>query len=760
LARYSRSRNSAVPATSRLSDLTGQVSVCVSGEGTNLRALRRYEKRGLLGGEIVLVVADRPCAALSFAADEGIRTALIAPAAYADRAGWDEALADALTAAKSDVVVNAGFLRWLGRPVLDAFEGRMFNVHPSLLPAFPGLHSVRDALAAGVTVTGVTVHLVDETRDGGPIVAQEAVQIAADDDEASLMARLHAVEHRLLPRVVALALAGAISHDDATVRIDPARAAEVARPRRGLISVSDKSGLVAFARALAGLGFELVSTGGTARALRADGLEVTDVADVTGFPEMLDGRVKTLHPRIAAGVLADQRLPEHREQLAVAAIEPFELVVVNLYPFAEAAARPGVTEDELIEQIDIGGPTLVRAAAKNHAGVGIVTEPAQYDPVLLELGHGGGLSEGMRRELAMAAFRLTAAYDGHIAERLAGRWWGPVPPPKAAPPGSSEVPAITARLSVELAHLQALRYGENPHQNAGLYHAEGIDLAPGAFSRGALLVQGKPLSYNNILDAAAATGLARDLRGPACVIVKHANPCGAAQASNLVAAWEAALAGDPVSAFGGVVALTEPVDAVVAERLTGIFLEVVAAPACSLEALEILARKPNLRVLLDPGLGSPPLPGYEVRSAGGALLLTDADVAADDPGTWHVATIRQPTDTERASLDLAWRVCRHVKSNAIVLVGDGAVVGVGAGQMSRVDSARLAVEKAGTERARGAVCASDAFYPFPDALEVCAAAGVTAFVQPGGSQHDADVISAADAAGAVMLMTGVRHFRH
>ena len=743
-------------ATSRPGDLNGRVAVCVSGEGTNLRALRRYEKRGLLGGQIVLVLADRPCGALAFAADEGIPTALLAPSAYADRTAWDGAVANVLSATSADVVVNAGFLRWLGPSVLERFEGRMFNVHPSLLPAFPGQHAVRDALAAGVRVTGVTVHLVDETRDGGPIVAQEAVQIAPDDDEAFLLAKLHAVEHRLLPRVVSLALAGAISRDG----FDPAKAAELAQPRRALISVSDKSGLAAFARALAGLGFELVSTGGTARALRADGLEVTDVAEVTGFPEMLDGRVKTLHPRIAAGVLADRRLPEHRAQLAAAAIEPFELVIVNLYPFAEAAARPEISEDELVEQIDIGGPTLVRAAAKNHAGVGIVTDPALYDAVVLELGHGGGLSQGMRRELAMAAFRLTAGYDAHIAEQLAGRWWGPLPPAEAGQPESAQGSAIPERVSVELVQLQPLRYGENPHQNAGLYRAEGIALAPGTFSRGALLVQGKPLSYNNILDAAAATGLARDLHGPACVIVKHANPSGAAEAANLMSAWEAALAGDPVSTFGGVVAVTEPVDGPLAERLTTIFLEVVVAPACSPEALEILTRKPNLRVLLDPGLGSPPLPGYQLRSAGGAVLLTDADVAPEDPGAWQAATRRQPTVAEHAALDLAWRVCRHVKSNAIVLVRDGAVVGVGAGQMSRVDSARLAVEKAGPERVRGSVCASDAFYPFPDALEVCAAAGVTAFVQPGGSQRDADVIAAADAAGAAMLMTGVRHFRH
>jgi phosphoribosylaminoimidazolecarboxamide formyltransferase / IMP cyclohydrolase len=378
--------------------------------------------------------------------------------------------------------------------------------------------------------------------------------------------------------------------------------------------------------------------------------------------------------------------------------------------------------------------------------VGIVTDPAQYDAVLLELGHGHGLTGDMRRELAMAAFRLTSGYDAMIAEELARRWWH-----------RYEMPG---RITVELNLVEQLRYGENPHQSAGLYRASGIDLARGAFADGPTLLQGKQLSYNNILDTAAATGLARDLRGPACVIVKHANPCGAAEADDIISAWDGALAGDPVSAFGGVVALTRAVDANLAQRLTSMFLEVVAAPDVLPDALPVLALKPNLRVLLDPGLGGPPAPGLDVRSAGGAILITDADVAGDDPSTWAVATQRQPTDAERQSVDLAWRVCRHVKSNAIVLVKDGAVVGVGAGQMSRVDSARLAVTKAGAVRARGAVCASDAFYPFADAVEVCTAAGVTAFAQPGGSQRDPDVIGAADAAGATMLLTGVRHFRH
>jgi phosphoribosylaminoimidazolecarboxamide formyltransferase/IMP cyclohydrolase len=572
--------------------------------------------------------------------------------------------------------------------------------------------------------------------------------------------------------VVALHLAGALAtgRDGRHVTVDLERAdARVPVPRRALLSVSDKTGLVEFARGLVRLGFELVSTGGTARTLREAELAVTDVAAVTGFGEMLDGRVKTLHPRVHGGILADRRLASHRRQLLAAAIAPFELVVVNLYPFAAAAERPGVTLDELIEEIDIGGPSMVRAAAKNHANAGIVTSPARYAAVLHALQSQRQLSDGLRSALAVEAFRHTAAYDARIAEVLPGRMaaGGVDLPEEPGLPGAED--AYPASLTIPLEKVESLRYGENPHQPAARYRRPGSGPDDGPFATGAPPLQGKALSYNNVLDASAAAAIGRALHGPGVVIVKHTNPCGAAERPSLLEAWSAALAGDPVSAFGGVVALTRPVDRAVAEGLVSIFLEVVVAPGYDDAALAVLAAKPNLRLVVDPvlavdGPARRPDPIGSIRTAGGAVLVTTPDTVADDPAAWSVATARAPTDAELLDLELAWRLVRGVTSNAIVLVRDRRLIGMGSGQTSRVDAARGAVDKARTHAGagalRGASCASDAFYPFPDAVEVCLEAGVTAFVQPGGSMRDADTVSAVDRAGGTMLVTGIRHFRH
>jgi phosphoribosylaminoimidazolecarboxamide formyltransferase/IMP cyclohydrolase len=745
--------------------MTARIAVAVSGTGSNLRALHAAAGRGELGGEVVIVVADRPCPALDWAAEHGIDTALVP-------GGADEPLADALAGARPDLVVLAGYMRIVGPRVLSGYPDRILNTHPSLLPAFPGAHAVADALAAGVKVTGATVHLVDETLDGGPILLQEAVPILPGDDPSSLHERIKAVERRLLPRAVGLVLAGAVARTgERATTLDVERAERAFPvPRRALLSVSDKTGLAAFARGLVAERFELVSTGGTARALRDAGLDVTDVAAVTGAPEMLDGRVKTLHPRVHAGILADRRLVDHRRQLAAAGIAPFELVVVNLYPFAAAAERPGITFDELVEEIDIGGPSMVRAAAKNHASVAIVTSPARYDAVLAALREEGAVPAGLRSALAIEAFRHTAAYDARISAELPARMAAagvPLPAEPGVPDGADPYPPT---LTIGLEKVETLRYGENPHQPAARYRRPGASPSDGPFATGDPPLQGKALSYNNVLDASAAAALARSLDGPGCVIVKHTNPCGAAERPTLREAWDAALAGDPVSAFGGVVALTRVVDGATAEGLASLFLEVVVAPGFDEAARAILGGKPNLRLIVDPALGagngSPakPDPLGSIRTAGGAILVTAPDTLRDDPAAWQVVTRRAPSVEERRDLDLAWRLCRAVTSNAIVLVRGRRLIGFGSGQTSRVDAARQAVEKAraisGAESLHGAACASDAFYPFPDAVEACLEAGVSAFVQPGGSVRDPEVIAAADRAGAAMLVTGIRHFRH
>ena len=753
--------------------MTGRIAVGVSGAGSNLRAIAAAASRAELGGSIVLVFADRPCPALDWAVEQGFDTAIVPAPILSDdvgRAAWDRTLAETLAAVRPDVVVLAGFMRVLGPAVLVAFPDRIVNTHPALAPAFPGAHAVPDAVERGVTMTGVTIHLVDATLDGGPIVLQEAVALVPGDDPAALHDRIRAVEQRLLPRAVGLLLAGAVEVHAGRLTINVERAeANLPIPRRALLSVSDKTGLESLGRGLVALGFELVSTGGSARALRSAGLPVTDVAALTGFPEMLDGRVKTLHPRVHAGILADRRRLEQRRQLVASGIAPFELVVVNLYPFAAAAERPGTSFDELVEEIDIGGPTLIRAAAKNHASVTVVTSPERYPAILAALASAEGPSAGLRAALAIEVFRHTAAYDARIAATLPERMVaaGIELPDEPGLPGASD--PYPATITIGLDKVETLRYGENPHQPAARYRLAGATAAAGPFAGRAAPLQGKALSYNNVLDGSAAAALARSLRGPGCVIVKHTNPCGAAERDSLLEAWHAALAGDPVSAFGGVVALTQRVDRAVAEALAAIFLELIVAPGFEPAALEVLARKPNLRLIVDPGpgpAGEPPAPDPfgSLRAVGGGVLVTSRDDAPDDPAGWRVATRRSPTTAERLDLDLAWRLVRGATSNAIVLVRDRRLIGLGSGQTSRVDAARQAVSKAqaisGTTSTMGAACASDAYFPFPDGVEACLAAGVSAFIQPGGSLRDPQVIAAADGAGATMILTGVRHFRH
>ncbi|MFG2093870.1 bifunctional phosphoribosylaminoimidazolecarboxamide formyltransferase/IMP cyclohydrolase [Streptomyces sp. NPDC048612] len=509
--------------------------------------------------------------------------------------------------------------------------------------------------------------------------------------------------------------------------------------RRALVSVYDKSGLEELAQGLHAAGVQLVSTGSTASKIAAAGVPVTKVEELTGFPECLDGRVKTLHPKVHAGILADLRLEDHRQQLAGLGVEPFDLVIVNLYPFRETVAS-GATPDECVEQIDIGGPSMVRAAAKNHPSVAVVVNPDRYGDVLKAVADGGfGLAE--RKRLAAEAFQHTAAYDVAVASWFVDDY-------------AADDAAFPEFLGATYSRKNVLRYGENPHQGAALY----VDGSGGLAE--AEQLHGKEMSYNNYTDTDAARRAAYDHTEPCVAIIKHANPCGIAVGADVAEAHRKAHACDPLSAFGGVIAVNRPVSVAMAEQVADIFTEVIVAPGYEDGAVEILARKKNIRVLRCPEAPSNPV---EVKPVDGGALLQVTDrlqADGDDPANWTLATGQALSAAELAELAFAWKACRAVKSNAILLAKDSASVGVGMGQVNRVDSAKLAVERAGEERARGAYAASDAFFPFPDGLEILTAAGIKAVVQPGGSVRDEQVVEAAEKAGVTMYFTGTRHFFH
>jgi len=522
--------------------------------------------------------------------------------------------------------------------------------------------------------------------------------------------------------------------------------------RRALLSVTDKTGLVEFAQALASFGVELISTGGTARALREAGLTVKDISDLTGFPEMLDGRVKTLHPRVHGGLLYIRGNAEHEAAVKAHGIEPIDMVVVNLYAFEKTAAQPGVAFGHLIENIDIGGPSMVRSAAKNFEDVAIVTRVSDYLDLIQEMksAHGAALTRATRWRLAKQAFALTSAYDAAIASTL--EQIADAPAPEA--PAAFDATSLPATLRINMPQAQALRYGENPHQRAALY-ADGS----GWGIAGARQLQGKELSFNNLVDLDACWELAQEFEEPAVIIVKHTNPCGAATGATILEAYQKALAADPVSAFGGVVGINREVDGAAAEEIAKLFVEAIAAPAFSAGALQRFAAKKNLRLVEVKAAPAKPV----VKQVSGGLLLQDADTGRVTESELKVVTWRPPTAEELRGLLFAWHVCKHVKSNAIVYARNGQTLGVGAGQMSRVDAAKFGAMKAVLPlktQEGGCVAASDAFFPFPDGLEAVAEAGATAVIQPGGSVRDEEVIAAADKLGLAMVFTGIRHFRH
>jgi phosphoribosylaminoimidazolecarboxamide formyltransferase/IMP cyclohydrolase len=520
--------------------------------------------------------------------------------------------------------------------------------------------------------------------------------------------------------------------------------------RRALLSVSDKTGLIDLAKTLIGFGVELISTGGTRKALADAGLPVRDISEVTGFPEILDGRVKTLHPRVHGGILAIRDNPQHTATIQSQGIQPIDLVVCNLYPFEATVARPGSSHEDIVENIDIGGPSMVRSAAKNYHDVAVVTDPGQYPAIIEELkNHNGALTLATRERLAVAAFARTAAYDRAISAYFAGR------------EKPEELPAL---FDLHAEKRLALRYGENPHQKAAFYVEPGLRHACVASAES---LHGKELSFNNLLDLDSAFNLVREFTEPAAVVIKHNNPCGAAVGATLELAFRKAYEGDPLSAYGGVLGFNQPVDEATAMQVTEPkrFIECIIAPDFSPVAFQVLTTRPtwkkNVRLLRTGPLetsGDRPR-SLDLRRVDGGLLVQERDLSGDDFAQAKVVTKRQPTAAEYADLRFAWLVCKHVKSNAIVLAQGGMVVGVGAGQMSRVDSVQLAARKAG-ERTRGAVLASDAFFPFRDNIDEAARAGVTAVVQPGGSMRDQDSIAACDEHSLAMIFTGVRHFRH
>ncbi|HVE12558.1 MAG TPA: bifunctional phosphoribosylaminoimidazolecarboxamide formyltransferase/IMP cyclohydrolase [Elusimicrobiota bacterium] len=740
-----------------------RIAVFASGEGTNLQALLDACKSRRIRGEVALVVSSSAEAgALKRAARAGVETLVALSKDFPSPDAYNAFLAAECKKREIDLICLAGFMLLLKEPLLNAFQNRILNIHPALLPAFGGKGmygtKVHEAVvASGARFSGCTVHFVDAVYDHGPVVTQASVPVLPGDTAAELAARVLRQEHWIYPEAVKLFAENRLQVANGKVRVLPSHNEASGRIKRALLSVSDKTGLIDFARALEGMGIEIVSTSGTAKLLRDAGVEVRPLDSMTGFPEILSGRVKTLHPRIHGGILLRRADPAQAKEASLFGLEPIDLVVVNLYPFEKTAAKASSPYSrEVIEDIDIGGVTLIRAAAKNFEDVAIVVSPADYSTLLGELSASScQLNLETRRRLALAAFEHTAAYDAMISKAWAAAAVPAGARPASAPPDGAAAPAdarFPERMTVELTKIQDLRYGETPHQTAALY-------ARGAASFEQL--HGKELSYNNLLDAFGTWDAVSDISMPGAVIFKHVTPSGMAADSDLTKAFERAWACDTVSAFGGILAVNRTFPASIAELLAKRFMEVVVAPDYAPEALALLKQKPNLRILR---MKAPPTQALLLRALGDEVLVTEPDRLTFG-GAVKCVTKRAPTKEEEAALRFAWVAAKHVKSNAIVLADAGATVGIGAGQMSRVDSVHMAgVKLAEYLKANPApkplALASDAFFPFRDGIDAAAKLGISAVIQPGGSIRDAEVIAAADELGLAMVFTGMRHFRH
>lgn len=774
-------------------------AVFVSGTGSNLRALvEREQTDSTWPAEIVAVVSDKPqCSAVAFAQSEGIPVFAENPRTFASVEAFEGQVLSFLRDSQVEYIALAGYMRIVREVLLKAFSNRILNIHPALLPSFPGKQAVLDAYTAGVDKTGVTVHLVDEGVDTGPILAQVTVEIHRELGLDALYDAIHRAEHKLYGDVIAkVAVKGTViakvAHKGTVIERDTVEAGAsklfnggITVRKWALVSVSDKNGVVEFCRKLVDAGYGILSTGGTAKHLTAAGIEVTEVSDYTGFPEMMDGRVKTLHPKIHGGILGIRDNAQHERSMLENGIDAIDLVIVNLYPFAETINKPTSTVAEAVEMIDIGGPSLLRAAAKNYRFCVPVVDAADYAWIAQRIAEGKPISLCERTSLAAKVYATTAQYDaliasylGEEASRQATRAHdsrsgmyptdADVHPVQgtaetaASPAGSDDSLLMKSKwpglFNVSFVHKQDLRYGENPHQDAHFYSE--ANPSPASIA-GAAQLHGKELSYNNIQDADAALGILRsfdDFQQPTAVAVKHMNPCGVGIGQTIDEAFARAFEADPVSIFGGIVAVNRQVTETLAARLSEMFLEIIIAPSFSPEALHVLTRKKNVRLLTVSVEDSLWRWGDKVfRRVSGGLLVQSVDTKPIS--RWTTVTNRAPSEAEMKAMQFAWRIVGFVKSNAIVLANDTMTLGIGAGQMNRVGAAKIAIEQAGS-KAKGSVMASDAFFPMPDTVEAAVAAGVTAIVQPGGSKRDEDSIRVANEHDIAMVFTGLRHFLH
>ncbi len=717
-----------------------KIAVFASGQGTNFQSLAAAAKNGRFAGEISLVVSNKKdSGVLERARKEGICGVVLSPKNFKDLSSYDKALADLCLKHEIDLICLAGFLLKLGPGILSAFKNRIMNIHPALLPAFggKGMYGMRvheAVIKSGVRVSGATVHFVNENYDSGAIILQKAVPVKRGDTPKTLAERVLKTEHYIYPKAVELFCENRLKVKRGRVVLLPAGAAKI---KRAIISVSDKTRVVEFARELSRSRVEIISTSGTYELLKRSGIPAVPLESVTGFPEILGGRVKTLNPYIHGAILCERSSEEHLSDLLELGIDAVDIVAVNLYPFSKVAESEEPWSDRLMENIDIGGVTLLRAAAKNYKNVAVVTDSEDYEKIVGEIRTNGKICLQTRRRLALKAFEHTLEYERVICSKLSG--------------GDKNVfPQV---LDMRLEKVSELRYGENPHQKSAFYSK--------STALPFVQIQGKELSYNNILDAYGSWRAVLEFKETAAVVFKHVTPCGIATGENLRRALEKAWNSDPLSAFGGIIAVNGKLDAEMAGFISKKFVEVLCAPDFSSDALEILARKKNLRLLKWREKKNFCL---SLKSAGDEVLIQEEDNKLFS-GKWDVLTKRKPDEREEKALKFAWACAKHVRSNAIVLTDESRTVGIGAGQMSRVDASFIAARKysqflKNNPKPEVLVMASDAFFPFADAVKEAVKAGVTAIIQPGGSIRDREVVEAADKLNVSMVFTGMRHFRH